>query len=268
MQYLHAGYSVPIARRLTNRFALGFGLSVILWTISIFVPPPWQLLLWGLGLLIDFATPFTASRMVADVPPSLTHIPERVGLFTIIVFGEAINAVVEGLAELEWGDATLLMALLGLSLAFSLWWLYFDTADDSPIQVMKQGKMVPALTWLYIHLLLAIGLTTTGASIQHLIAKGVAESPTELERWLFCGAIGLSISCLAGIHSLTSTLGTLKFRTVLSVCRLGSAGFVMVLAIAGQSLSGLMLVTLVTGACCVQVILDLLSGSLRSKPAG
>jgi hypothetical protein len=79
-----------------------------------------------------------------------------------------------------------------------------------------------------------------------------------MERWVFCGAMALSIGCLAGIHWLICTLGTPKFRAILSAYRLGSVGFILMLAIAGQSLSGLMLVVLVAAACVVQVILDLL----------
>jgi low temperature requirement protein LtrA len=265
LQYLLAGYHVPIARHLSHRYAFGFSLSIALWVLSLFVPPPWRFLLWGGGMLIDFGTPLTAGRLVISVPPSVTHIPERVGLFTIIVLGEAIIAVVQGLSQLDWGIAAVVMALLGLSLAFSLWWLYFDTADGSPIKAMKQGKMGVALTWLYIHLPLAMGITATGASIQPLIAKGTTEVPTDMERWVFCGATALSICCLAGIHWFTCTLGTPKFRTILSVYRLGSVGFILILAIAGQMLSGLMLVILVTAACIVQVIMDLLRSSLRSR---
>lgn len=84
-----------------------------------------------------------------------------------------------------------------------------------------------------------------------------------MERWVFCGATALSICCLAGIHWLTCTLGRPKFRAILSPYCLASAAFILMLAIAGQSLSGLMLVVLVAGACAVQVVLDLLRSSLR-----
>jgi low temperature requirement protein LtrA len=263
LQYLHAGHHIPVARRLTNHFALGFSLSIMLWALSIFVPAPWKFGLWIAGLAVDFGTPLRAGRLVAEVPPSVTHIPERVGLFTIIVLGEAIIAVEQGLAKLDWGISSILTALLGLSLAFSLWWLYFDTASGSPIQGMKQGKMGIALTWLYVHLPFAMSLIAMGASIPHLIAKGISEVPTDMERWVFCGATALSVCCLAGIHWLTCTLGTPKFRTILSTYRLSSAAFILILAIAGQSLSGLMLVVLVAAACLVQVMLDLLRSSLR-----
>ncbi|PSB00744.1 low temperature requirement protein A [Merismopedia glauca] len=266
LQYLNAGYCVPVARPLTQRFAVGFGLSVSLWALSIFVPSPWRFVLWGVGLIIDFGTPLIAGQLVTKLPPSVTHIPERVGLFTIIVLGEAIIAVVQGLSKLNLGFISIISAVIGLGLAFSLWWLYFNTADGSPIQAMRQGKKGIGLTWLYIHLPLVMSITAAGAAIQHLIAKGLTEVPTEMERWVFCGATALSLCCLAGIHWLTRTLGTLKFRTILSAYRLGSAVFLLIVAISGQSLSGFMLVVLVAAACGVQVVLDLLTSLWRSHP--
>ncbi|MCU0517874.1 MAG: low temperature requirement protein A [Oscillatoria sp. Prado101] len=44
------------------------------------------------GLLADFITPLTGGKLVAEIPPSFTHVPERLGLFTIIVLGEAVIA--------------------------------------------------------------------------------------------------------------------------------------------------------------------------------
>jgi low temperature requirement protein LtrA len=259
LQYLNAGYCVPIARPLTQRFSIGFGLSVLFWMLSVFVPSPWRFWLWGVGLIIDFGTPLIAGQLVAKLPPSVTHIPERVGLFTIIVLGEAIIAVVQGLSELEWGWASVISALMGLSLAFSLWWLYFSTADSSPIEAMRQGKSGVGLTWLYLHLPLVMSITATGAAIQHLIAKGTLEPLTERERWLFCGATALCLCCLAGIQSLTGTLKTRQLRARISAYRLGAAVFLLILAIAGQSLSGFLLVVLVAVACAIQVVLDILA---------
>lgn len=62
LQYLHAGYHVPVARRLTKRYAMGFSLSVMLWMLSILVPTPWRFGLWVVGLIIDFGTPLGAGN--------------------------------------------------------------------------------------------------------------------------------------------------------------------------------------------------------------
>ena len=164
-QYLHAGYHVPQARVLTNWYAVGFTASIVFWLASIFVPLPWRFGLWAIGLIIDFATPLSAGQRVAKIPPDMAHTTERIGLFTIIVLGESIVAVVGGVAEMAWTPMAIAIALLGLSIAFSFWWMYFDTVDESPLQAMRRGEMKVALTWLYSHLPLAIGLTATGVGV-------------------------------------------------------------------------------------------------------
>lgn len=78
-QYLHAGYHLPEARSLTNWFAVGFSGSIILWLLSTFVPIPWRFFLWGVGLIIDFATPLTAGEELLEFLPVCHTLPRELG---------------------------------------------------------------------------------------------------------------------------------------------------------------------------------------------
>lgn len=266
VEYIVAGYHVPAARGLTNWYARGFGIAAAIWLVSVFVPVPWRFGLWVLGFIIDFGTPLTAGKLVAKVPPSFSHVPERLGLFTIIVLGEAILAVVRGVAQLEWGVVSATVAVLGMLIAFSLWWIYFDSIDGSPLESMRVGKMGIGLTWLYAHLPLAIGIAATGVGVEHIIVSSKTEAalPTG-DRWLICGAVAICLIALAVIHLITCTLGTTRYRKVLATYRLGSAAFVLVIAVAGVALSPIVVIGLVTLACGVQVVLDLL-GKRQPQP--
>ena len=53
---------------------------------------------------------------------------ERFGLFTIIVLGEVIVGVVEGLSEAERTAEVAATGLLGLMIGFAFWWTFFDFA--------------------------------------------------------------------------------------------------------------------------------------------
>ena len=255
-QYLHAGYHVPEARPLTNWFALGFSGSIVFWLISIFVPTPWRFLCWGLGLTIDFATPLTAGKHVARIPPDMAHITERIGLFTIIVLGESIVAVVGGVSAQQWSPLSVAIALLGLAIAFSFWWMYFDTVDDSPLHAMKKGKMKIALTWLYSHLPLAIGLTATGVGVERMI-HGLAHDSTSSEEFLFCLAVALCLFILAGIHWTSCNIGRTKCKRILTFYRLGAAAFILSIGLAANLFSSLAIIILVAVACTVQIVLDI-----------
>lgn len=256
-QYLSAGYFVPTARPLIRWYVGGFAMSVVLWVMSIFVPIPWRFGLWIVGLMIDLATPLTIGRLVIQLPPSLSHVSERLGLFTIIVLGESVVAVVRGVAQKEWDGTSVVAALLGLSVAFSLWWIYFDSVDGSPLKAVRSGRMHIAYTWLYAHLPLAIGLGATGVGVDQIVSTETGFVPNEA-RWLLCGAVGLCLSVLALINLITCTLGTTRQRKILSTYRLGSVAFVLILAAFGNGLSSVMLVALVAFACAIQVVLDLL----------
>ncbi len=255
-QYLHAGYHVPQARPLTNWYAIGFTGSIVFWLASIFVPLPWRFLFWGLGLIVDFATPLTAGHRVAKVPPDMSHTTERIGLFTIIVLGESIVAVVGGVAEREWTPVGIAIALLGLSIAFSFWWMYFDTVDESPLHAMRKGKMKIALTWLYSHLPLAIGLTATGVGVEKMI-HGLQHDSASGEKILFCLAVALCMAILSNLHWTSCELGQTKCKRILTFYRLGAAAFILALAFASTILSSLVIITLVAIACTIQIVFDI-----------
>ncbi|MDJ0588539.1 MAG: low temperature requirement protein A [Pleurocapsa sp. MO_226.B13] len=255
-QYLHAGYHVPQARPLTNWYGIGFTGSIIFWLASVFIPLPWRFLFWGLGLIVDFATPLTAGQRVAKVPPDMSHTTERIGLFTIIVLGESIVAVVGGVAEREWTPVGIAIALLGLSIAFSFWWMYFDTVDESPLHAMRKGKMKIALTWLYSHLPLAIGLTATGVGVEKMI-HGLQHDSASGEKILFCLAVALCMAILSNLHWTSCELGQTKCKRILTFYRLGAAAFILALAFASTILSSLVIITLVAIACTIQIVFDI-----------
>lgn len=259
-QYLHAGYHVPRARLLTNWYAAGFAISLFFWLASVFVPLPWRFVLWGLGAMIDFATPLSAGKRVAQVPPNMAHTTERIGLFTIIVLGESIVSVVSGVSELAWTPTSIAIALLGLSITFSFWWMYFDTVDDSPLQAMRQGKMQIALTWLYSHLPLAIGLTATGVGVEKMIS-GLGNDAARGEKVLFCLAVALCLVILSNLHWTSCELGRTKCKKILTYYRLGAAAFVLTLALVCNLLSSLIVIALVAFACTIQIVLDLFNTS-------
>jgi low temperature requirement protein LtrA len=255
-QYLHAGYHVPQARLLTNWFALGFTISLVFWVASVFVPFPWRFILWGLGIIIDFATPLSAGQRVARVPPNMAHTTERIGLFTIIVLGESIVAVVGGVSELAWTPTSVAIALLGLSIAFSFWWMYFDTVDESPLHGMRAGKMKIALTWLYSHLPLAVGLTATGVGVEKMI-RSLGNDAARGEKVLFCLAVALCLVILSNLHWTSCELGQTKCKKILTYYRLGAAAFVLALILVCNVLPSLVVIALVAFACGIQVVLDI-----------
>jgi len=257
-KYLRAIRHVEAARPLTTRYALGFGLAAAIWFLSALTLTPFRFLLWALGLIVDFATPLSAGQLHARLAPHPSHLPERFGLFTLIVLGESVTAVVEGVSEHRWEVFSVVAAGFGLSIAFSLWWIYFDNLDGSAIAAAREAGQVGIYqTWLYIHLPLLIGLSATGVGVEHVILSepGIAFSPAE--RWLLSGGLALCLLALGIIHLTTVAAGTLVCRKSQASYRLGAAAAVLLLGIIGAPLSPVALLGGMSGICLAQIPLDL-----------
>jgi low temperature requirement protein LtrA len=259
LQYAAAGWFNPEIRAMIRHFCSGFGLSVLCWIISAFVPAPWRFGLWALGLIIDFLTPFFGSRFVIEFPPDLTHIPERMGLFTIVVLGESLFAAITGLSkQSSWDLYATSIAVLGLVTAFSLWWMYFETVDGTPLQNTKQGKARGSLLWLYLHLPLTIGITAVGVGTKYATYKGLGSAAlSDAGRWLLCGSMGGCLLTLAILHWITCSLDRHR-RRALIYHRLAGLGLLSIVAVFGSPLQGIVVAGVVALVGCAQIAIDVL----------
>lgn len=53
--YFQAWRLVPQSRELARRYTLSFSIALVLWLVSIILPPPIRFILWGLALLIEIS---------------------------------------------------------------------------------------------------------------------------------------------------------------------------------------------------------------------
>lgn len=209
IEYLRTRRHVPAARQLTTRYSIGFSIAAGIWFVSIFVPVPIRLIFWIIGLTVDIGTPLLFARQLSvQFAPHTHHLPERFGSFTIIVLGISILGVVDGIAAHNWTVSSIISAGLGLGIAFSLWWVYFDTVDGSEIRALRENKQIGIyVTWLYIHFPLIIGFTAFGVSIEHVVLSNQALSLPSSEKWLLCISTFLCLLTL-GVIQMTSALTT------------------------------------------------------------
>jgi low temperature requirement protein LtrA len=259
-QYYRAWRSVPEARPLINWYMAGFSISALMWLLSVFVPPPARFVIWAFALLIDIGAPVTARRLAALIPPHISHVPERMGLFIIIVLGESVAAVVRALSELEWDVASSVTALLGLMIAFSLWWTYFNGGGGG-------GEMPPGLTprrlrlyqyWLYTHFFLAAGLAAAGVGVEHAVKVAKDAAMSAPDRWLICGAVAASLIALGLVHSTgAANSGEQRDIRLHAFAHSMAAVLVLFLAAFGGGLSAPVVVGLLALICATQVILDI-----------
>jgi low temperature requirement protein LtrA len=189
LMWWRGGRHNPSARPVTNRYVTGFSVSIVLWVISTFVEGPLSFALKGLGLLVDLITPIFTLPQQSKLPRfSNSKLGERFGLFMIIVLGESIVGVLNGITEneaLDW--LSVLRLVLGMALSFGLWWIYFDFIGR---RKANRGRVWVGLAWSYLHLPLVMGITAVAASLLHVMNLGGGEIETATH-WTLVGAYAL-----------------------------------------------------------------------------
>jgi low temperature requirement protein LtrA len=196
--WIRAGYFNPRARRLAVYYSIGFLLAIALWITSIWLPLQWQLIVWAAALLIELLTPMFTVWFQQERMPDLnhSHLTERFGLFTIIVLAEIFLGVVHGVHAVETPSFTvLLLAGLGLLLAFSFWSIYFDDVISHP----RMPKAPWNAVWVYTHLPLTMAITMIGSGLVYVISHPYAHLPL-LVRFMLCGAIMVALLAIALIE--------------------------------------------------------------------
>jgi low temperature requirement protein LtrA len=267
VEYIRAGKnkSFSSATPLIRRYTRGFLCAAIVWIISAFIPPPFRFVLWGIGLAIDFATPITIGRLQSQFAPHISHLPERMGLFTIIVLGESVLEVVVGVSNTEFDIYSMLILGLGLSIPFSLWWLYFDTVDGAPIRAAREkGRVGVYSLWLYGHFPLVVAITSVGVGLGYIASNAHGLALSYSEQWLVCGSVALSLGA-QGILHLSSAYyylyaGSMQdYRTSRkwATYRIISAGMILLVPILRIPLSPFLLVCILAAICIAQIVIDL-----------
>ncbi len=166
--YIRAAYYVPLARSYNFQFITGFGIAVGLWLISIFLPPPFRYFAWALAVILELVTPFFNVKNVTALPFDQSHIPERFGLFTIIVLGEAVVATANGAAQTAWNVQTIAVAAIGFAMAAAIWWINFDFVEDNAI---KANAAYPRFIYLYGHFFIVASIVAVGIGVEHSIKE-------------------------------------------------------------------------------------------------
>jgi low temperature requirement protein LtrA len=193
-QYFRAR-KLPEGRALAIRSAWSITAAAALWLCSAFTDPPLRYAVWAIALAVDLASPWFASRHTLAVPPDPHHFPERFGLFTIILFGEFVSAVMRGIeGQEDWSAYAASSAIFGLAFAFVLRAWYFDVAKSpQPRPLQSHRDHVRFQAWNYAHLPLFVGIGVAGIGFRKLIDTNTAARLSAGESLLVCAAVALTM---------------------------------------------------------------------------
>jgi low temperature requirement protein LtrA len=210
--YLRAWRHVPDGRRTIGVYLATTSTAATLWAVSLLVPPPARFVLWAVAVAVDAAGPVIATLRGDAAPLHMEHLPERFGLFVILVLGEMVAAVVTGVHDAKWSALSVTVGAIGFVVAAALWWSYFDVASargNDELQDADEAIDERHDLYIYGHLPLTLGIAAAGVGLEELVLHPDAELPAP-PGWAAIAGIGLCLLgagiILAGTHQRLSAM--------------------------------------------------------------
>ena len=214
----------------TGRYLMGMLMSVAIMGISIFLPDDVRVGLWAvfvttwmIGMVLQFRRADEGARRGMAITDSMV---ERFGLFTIIVLGEVVVGVVNGVSEAERTASTIATGLIGLTIGFGFWWTYFDFVGRR----LPRPDRVGMSQWMYSHLPVSMAIAASGAAMVSLVEHAGDERAAAPAAWLLAGSVALMLAALA-----------LTMNSLQDFERLGEVYRPVVMAMLGGGLVALLL---------------------------
>lgn len=190
--YIRSYRHVPAARPLIVRYASGYSLGIALWLASLAFAAPTRYVIWGIALAWEYSLPTLFRRLHSAIPVSISHVPERFALFTIIVLGETIVAVALGTRDSEWAVEAAVAGALGFVITAALWWIYFGTgAGMDTIPTVRA-----ILVFTHAHIPVLAALTAVSAGVAIAIEQAAGDHIDDGGRWALAGGGAVYLVCL------------------------------------------------------------------------
>nr|WP_168487081.1 low temperature requirement protein A [Streptomyces sp. RLB1-33]QIY68153.1 low temperature requirement protein A [Streptomyces sp. RLB1-33] len=177
----------PEFRRPSRLFVTGTAACAVILAASAALPADVRVLTWGLlavAYLAGFAVMIGTATPVQAVALSVTDaLTERFGLFIIIVLGETVTGVVDGLAHEPTNALTLAVGLVAVVIGFGAWWTYFDFAGHR----RPRPTRASTVQWMLVHMPLTAAVAAMGAAMVGLVEHAHDSRTPAATAWVLCG---------------------------------------------------------------------------------
>jgi low temperature requirement protein LtrA len=260
----HPEFLAPAARYVTGMAA---GAGVI--ALSAVLPDGPRLAVWaafGLAWLLGMVALGHSAVVDNQGLPPTDSLVERFGLFTIIVLGEVIVGVVNGLSIPERDVTTTTTGMIALVVGFGFWWNYFDLVGRR----MPRGDGGSLITWMLSHLPITLSITAAGAAMVSLIGHASDARTPASTAWLLTGSVALGLLALTLAEQ--SLVDADRLAAVYRPLRLATAGAAALALVVGAIrpapwLLALLLVVVLSLLWLFAVTRFLMAGAWGPDPA-
>ncbi len=194
-------------RKLNTPYTVFYLTSFALMFLTLFLQQPYVRIVFYIALLLNYLPPFMSffTMRKRDIEFNLSSsMTERLGLFTIIIFGEVVLGIVNGVIDLNILNLDIWLCFgLALLIVFALWWLFFTLISD---QSCKKGIIKSSLMEIiYIPTLMALGIIALSFSGLFQSFLPVQNIPMNLVK------MGFGISTAVFIGGITLLLSLLEY---------------------------------------------------------
>ncbi|MFB8760661.1 low temperature requirement protein A [Streptomyces nigra] len=182
----------PELRRTPRRYLNVMVVGIVVMAVSAPLSADARLVVWAVFVVAWCAVEcviLISWRRAPSYDVVTEPLVERFGLFIIIVLGEVVIGVVNGLTGTERGALVTTTGLLGLAVGFGFWWNYADlVARRMPLEAG------PSLaTWIFVHLPLSMAVAAAGAGMVGLVEHAADERTPVAVSWLMGGSVAVML---------------------------------------------------------------------------
>ena len=176
----------------TGRYVVAMAVSILVILVSAFLPTELRLVIWALFtvgwtfLLLLFARSQIGLGRGMTPTDSLV---ERFATITIIVLGEVVFGVVEGLSQSTRDFTAISTGMIALAVGFGFWWIYFDVVGG---KLPKPDGRALA-NWILGHYPITLSIAAAGAGMVSLIEHAHDDSTPAPTSWLLSGAVAVGL---------------------------------------------------------------------------
>ena len=166
-----------------------------------FADGSWRPALWAAAFAVQVATPYL--HRMGGYSVSTGHFTERHGLVMIIAIGEAVVEIGVGIAGKPLGGGTIAVAVLGLCIAYYLWWAYFAGDEERAAHVLDavtdsaRKARLALRAYGYAHYPMILGIVVLAAGVKISVGHGFAP-----RAWPVAASLGAGAAFFLAGHAL------------------------------------------------------------------
>jgi len=249
--FLQAG---PGARKAMKQLAPLNILAALLVLAGGLLPEPYRHLCWIAAPLVQIAAGYLHDMQMHSIMAG--HFVERHGLVMIVAIGESIVAIGLGFRGIHLGGGAILVAVLGLCIAYYLWWIYFAGDNDRAEHVLagttdpRRRARLALDGWGYAHYVMLLGVVVVAVGIKktvghafeplhwgEAIALGGGVAIYQLGHAVFLRLLGIG-GWLHRVVAALVVLATIPLGHVLAIAQLAAIPLIMAGAAIIEDLPG------------------------------